>query len=72
MMCFRARMKFQVSRIWGTCPGTAVQMPFLYIQIMPIKIITSIFENVHWVLTRAQALWELPRTHESIIEFLSS
>ena len=60
MMCFRTGMKFQVSRIWGTCPGTAVQMPFLYIQIMPIKIMTSIFENVHWVLTRAQIVVATP------------
>lgn len=34
---FQGWMKFQESRIWGTCLSTAVQMPFLFIQTASIK-----------------------------------
>ena len=65
-------MKSQESVIWGTCLSTAVQMPFLYIQVVLIKITTIIFVNIRRVLSMGQALWYLALYHECIIEFLSS
>lgn len=51
-MCFRAGMKSQETRIWGTYLCCAVRIPFLYMQVVLIKIITTIFVNIHWVQLR--------------------